>query len=213
VNPNRLRSIIAGSYLGDGCIPKPQTKNSNCYLKVQHGIKQLDYIRWKSNLLGSFATEPIIINRTFKGKPYTATAFQTKVHPFCTRLRKLYDENGHKRVNNVVLSYLDELGLAVWYMDDGSKVTRRYKHVDGTYGKKKFRGTQIAICSFTPNECEIIQEYFNQKWNLDSKVYYSRGKYPKITFLSKNGYKFVDIVKPYIPECMLYKINTLAEDT
>jgi len=101
MNPKRYRSIIIGSYLGDGCIPKPQTKNSRCYLKIQHSIKQLEYARWKAKLLGT--KEPLIIKRTFKGKPYTACAFATGVNPFCTKLRALYDNSGHKRLKESIL--------------------------------------------------------------------------------------------------------------
>jgi len=213
MNPKKLNSIIIGSYLGDGCIPKEQTKNSNNYLKIQHSIKQIEYATWKSDLFEGFATKPIIINRMFKNKPYTCVAFQTKVHPFCTRLRKLY-KDGKKTLNLSTLSYLDELGLAIWYMDDGSIVRNRYKRADGTKGHLKFRGIKIATCSFSDTEIELLRNVLKHKWDLDFKVYYSRNSeklYPVISIFGDDARRFIEIIKPYVPDCMKYKIDTKQE--
>jgi len=213
MSPNQLRSIIVGSYLGDGCIPKPQTKNSNCYLKVQHSIKQLEYAKWKSNLLGKFASEPLIVKRVFKGNPYTCCAFSTKVHPFCTRLRKLY-KDGKKTINNSILSYLDELGLAIWYMDDGSILRNRYKRKDGSKGPLKFRGIKIAACSLSEAEIDLLVEYLKRKWNFEFKVYYSRNSeklYPTLCIFGQEARRFIKLVEEYVPDCMQYKIDTQQE--
>jgi hypothetical protein len=209
VNPKELKSFIIGSYLGDGTIYQ-SSKKANAYLKIQHSIKQLDYANWKSQLLGDFAVPPVIVHRLFKGNPYTSCAFQTKVHPFCTRLRKLY-RDGRKRLTRSILSYLTPLGLAIWYMDDGSAIRRSWKHKDGTRGPLKFRGLKIAVCSFSDEEVNMLIEFFQRKYNLTFKMYKSKGQYPMIAIYSKGALDFINIIKDYVPECMYYKINIEQE--
>ena len=219
MSPKQLISFIVGSYLGDGCIPKQCNPNKrNCYLKIQHSIKQKDYADWKSNLLGGFATTPVVINRIAKGKPYQCVTFNTKVHPFCTRLRKLYKPgkygNSVKTINNSILSYLDEQGLAIWYMDDGGIVRNSYKRSDGTKGPLKFRGIKIAACSLSESEIEILTDYMQKRWGFTFKVYYSKNSeklYPVLALFSSEARRFINLIKPFVPECMAYKIDTQQE--
>lgn len=212
MNPKRLRSFIIGSYLGDGTIPKSRSKNSNCYLQIQHSEKQFEYLKWKSELLGDFGKEPILVKRTLKNKPYTYAMLTTKVHPFCTRLRKLYvgDQIQKKTINNSVISYLDELGLAIWYMDDGNLSYRKKKRKDGsTY--KYIGGVKLCTCSFSIDECNLLIDLLKRKWNLESKIYLTKGKYPIIWLNSTNTKKFIKIIEQFVPDCMKYKIDIKRE--
>ena len=209
MNPDRVRSIIIGSYLGDGTIAKPQTKNSQCYLKIQHSIKQADYIYWKQQLLPNFFSKPLIVNRKFKGEDYTSIATTTKVHPFCTKLRSLYVD-GKKTLKDSIFKDFDELGLAIWYMDDGNLSWRRKTRKDGS-SYKYIGGIKIATCSFTEQECNILIDLLKRKWNLNSKIYWTKGKYPTLWLNSENAKLFIEIVKPFVPDCMEYKINIQRE--
>lgn len=210
MNLKMFKSLVIGSYLGDGCISKQQNSNSNCYLKIQHSYKQLEYAKWKANLFESLAKQPIIINgNNNKGQPYKSVAFSTKVHPFCTQLRQYYI-NGRKTIKKFMMTHLDELALTIWYLDDGNLSYRKKTRKDGS----KYRylgGIKIATCSFSNKECEILMDALKKKWDIDSKIYLTKGKYPVIWLNSTNGYKFLDIVSPFVPECMTYKIDIQRE--
>lgn len=220
VNPsNKIYSFLLGSYLGDGSVLKPQTKNSNCYLRIQHSIKQKDYIDWKYNLFKDFISSPLTIHRKIKDTEYICVTVQTKVHPFCTRLRKLYKFNKinnrfEKTINESILSYLNEFGLAIWYMDDGSIVRRKHNLINGTKSGYRFRGIKIATCSFSEEEIQMLLNLFKRKWNLNLKVYYSKKQeklYPILEIHGAEAKRFIEIIKPYVPECMKYKIDIQQE--
>ena len=52
------RSVILGSILGDGGLIK-QRKSKNARLQIGHCTKQLDYLKWKKDLLNPFSTKVI----------------------------------------------------------------------------------------------------------------------------------------------------------
>ncbi len=121
----RLKSLIMASYFGDGTITKQRSETGNCFLQIQHSEKQLEYAKYKADLFGTFSKDPIIVSRTFKGKPYKYILITTKVHPFLTKLRKHYDTLGNKRIKKWMFNYLDDQSLAIWYMDDGDWCSRK----------------------------------------------------------------------------------------
>lgn len=211
MNP-RTKSILVGLYLGDGTITKPITPKDNCYMMVQHSIKQIEYIKWLKEQLSEICNKKEIrINVRHSGEfiNYKTANFETHRHPFFRQLRSYYID-GKKTVRKWMLTWLTPEAIAVWYMDDGSIVTRNYKNKNGESYKYN-GGCKIATCSFTEKECQILLDYLEKTYDIKGKVYLTKGKNPTLFFNVTNTKKFIDLIKDYIPSCMSYKISLKRE--
>jgi hypothetical protein len=206
--PENFKNIIIGSYFGDGCITTNAYKK-HYYMKISHGINQIEYCKWKANLLGDFATEPIIINRTFKNKPYQCVSFTTKMFPFFEQLHNCYINN-QKHIKNWMFTYLDPLALTIWYLDDGDFSMKRHVRKDGT-DYRSFGGCRIALGVFSEEECTLITNFFVSKYSIEPKIYVESGKYHRLWFNVEKSKRFIEIIKPFVPECMNYKIGIQQE--
>lgn len=120
------RQILFGSMLGDGSVHLvPSTRRSTKYvnkgirarIKFSHGPKQFDYLDWKYNLLREHVNTP---PRTISN-----SGFGKIIRRFTTKCN-IYDaispaiSNNRFVINNNWISGIDNLGLAIWFMDDGS---------------------------------------------------------------------------------------------
>ncbi|MED1471782.1 hypothetical protein [Bacillus salipaludis] len=97
------------------------------------------------------------------------------------------------------LDKVDDIALTVWYLDAGS-LNRRY-------------GT-ITICTncFTYQEHIIMQKWFKEKWNIDVIIEPQKSKHSpveqyRLRINKSQAGNFLEIIKPYVPECMKYKLT------
>lgn len=116
--PQPIGSVIHGTLLGDGSV------NYKGIMRISHGEKQLEYLRWKQAKLDWLAL-PEIKKRDSSGEgPYSKLptySFATHSHPYLKDLRKQLFSNGYKTVTPLINSaFWDSMALAIWYMDDGS---------------------------------------------------------------------------------------------
>ena len=178
--------IILGSFLGDGSAEFDQ---SRARYRTNHSLKQKEYVDWLiSKLKRLVRTDPRISKNGGWGK--LSYSFGTLGHPQILEMaNELYPKN-KKTVTREYLDRLSPLGLAVWWMDDGSE------------------SGSLSTHSFSKKENEIIVEYFKEKWDIASKVLKDKSK--ELYFIRikhKSLSDFRNIIKEYIPECMLYKIG------
>ena len=188
LNEDQLQ-LIYGSYLGDGHIGI--TTKNRYRLQIIHCKKQKEYCEWKANMFGIKKLKYIEKNG-YSQKP--AYSFQTKIFDLEDEITK-----NTKIVPDWLLNKLDERGIAVWYMDDGS-IQKRGK--DGNY-----------ISLHTNNFCYETHEKFVKKFNtygIECKISKSR-KYYYLRFNKENSNKLLDLIKPYIFDSMIYKINERQE--
>ena len=191
VNPlfNREQiSILLGIMMGDGHI---DTRN---VFSCGHSIKQLEYIKLKQLIFsGKISKEHV--------NPWGTTihcTFPVNAQTQC--LRKIFYPVGIKNVENV-LSYLDELSLAFWYMDDGCLVNCDYKN----------SRPHLRLCthSYTHLEHELMIDFFTKKWGITpviSRQKQNNKEYEFLEFHKDDSEKFWTMISPYIPDCMQYKI-------
>jgi|TARA_Y100000034_G_scaffold135589_1_gene208147 hypothetical protein len=189
-----LKQVIIGTVLGDGCI-RNTTKRGNAYLTVTHCAKQKEYLLWKYQIL----KKVIGINkRTTKEGEYLT--IDTKSNKIFNYYHKLFYQNGRKIVTKEILNMLEPLGLAVWYMDDGS-----YNYI----GKNAI----LYSCAFSYEENNLIKDRISQfKINPTvslMKVKYKGEvkKYHKLVFNMKETRKFISLIKPFILKSMYYKLG------
>lgn len=179
---NDQYQILIGSFLGDGHI---QTlKNGRYRLSITHGKDQYDYCKWKALMFG--------INdiRNIKNNGYSkkdACQFSTKTFYLFNELPKTKTS-----VPQWMLDDLDEKGLAIWFMDDGS------------INKKAF-SSKISTDSFDEDSQQRIVLKL-KSMNIDCQyVKYKKSYY--CIYINANGTKeLISLIHKYIHKDLLYKL-------
>lgn len=193
------KSIVVGAVLGDGYL-RPSLHGYA--LSMTHSEKQLEYLEWKKDKLSPFVvTDKPSIRVTTPNKTFATThlySYNTIFHPFITEVRHLAYPDGVKTVTRPLLDLVDENALAVWFMDDGS-LNKRY----GTMS--------ISTNSFTYDENELIQSWFNEKFDIVTKIEKQVQRSGRITYSIRINAKpargLRELLSPYIPSCMRYKVD------
>ena len=189
LNNDQLQ-VVYGSYLGDGNIDI--TKKNRYRLRVLHCKKQKEYCKWKANMLNINKLNYIEKNG-YSQKP--AYYFQTKIFDLEDKIPK-----NTKYVPDWLINKIDEKGIAVWYMDDGSIIKRKLK--DGSISN--------YILIHSNNFDYEMQEKFVKKFNeygIESSIHKSREKYYYLMFNKENTFKLLNLISPYIHSSMKYKID------
>jgi len=190
------KSIIKGSLLGDASRYCASGLRS---IQFAHSIKQKDYLDWKYKKLKNLATKPPITIKYYHKKHkkyYKNVRFYTVCHPEIQEINELFYSNYKKTITKNSINQIDELSLAVWYMDDG---TTGWGNVLNNKNKPT---AEICTDSYNDNEKSILQELLD-KFEIKSKIT-PRGR---ITLSTESTEILFSLIKIYIPKCMKYKIN------
>jgi len=100
--------VILGSLLGDGrLVGVPRQRR----LRIVHRAVRRDYVLWKYERLGPFASEA---PRDYEGD---LVGFETVTHPLFDDLARLFADRFAR--HDVIERLLRPLGLAVWLSDVG----------------------------------------------------------------------------------------------
>lgn len=198
--------IILGSILGDGMITKwkrfeDSKLNLNSALVIQHTKPQLEYLLYKKELLENNGIKcqkvrqldektitekyPSIINgKTIKAN--TRYTLSTRKAISFNIYRDMFYKD--KKYINKYIFKLKELGLAIWYMDDG------YKH-DNTY--------YLCTDCFSYKDLKLLQIVLYHNFNLETII----DKRNRIRIKSKSSRLFTSIIEKFVCQSMKYKIN------
>jgi hypothetical protein len=199
------KSLLLALAIGDGYI---NPTNNVLYLK--HSIHQEDYLKWKFELINKIVpNHGKVKNNIYYGENYdkrTGKSYKFcschKGHPYIRVLRKwLYKPN--KTLTRAVLNRLSAKGLAIWFMDDGN-LKGRYSAVTG-----KLTSIQVVLSTHcSEEEISILHKYFLEVWGVNFSRYLIKnsGKYI-LCGNTKEGNKFLDIIRPYVIPSMSYKVN------
>ena len=206
----RKKSILIALCIGDGYIThskktvKGKTYIYN-YLEISHGQYQKDYIEWKANLCKSITGKKCKVReKKYKAKsicghtetPSSVGYTFTCTAPYFRILRKWLYPNNQKKLDKKYISYLDEQGIAIWYMDDGS-----------TYVSKTDKGFTVEISTHIPeNDALQLIDLFNDKWKIKFYLHKKKENQYNIRAYSKNALKFIKLIEPFVPNCMAYKL-------
>jgi len=211
-------SFIIGMLLGDGSTRSGKSA-INYNISCTHNPKQYDYLLWKMEILKNNLTKNYWLNdKTTKftgkgvypgniGKEYLMHVGTLGTHPLVTKVRKEMYENNIKTVPMSVLSQITPIGLAVWYMDDGSLSYRKNKN-----GSIKSRNVTLHIQGFDYQSQLNIVQYFQEEWGIETRLHKARDKY-KLWMNTPNSIKFLKIVAKYVTmvPCMRYKLDLKYE--
>jgi recombination protein RecA len=200
----KKESLIISCIIGDGYIAK-ESKASSYYLSIQHSTKQKDFLLYKKSLFESlgYKTNLYELKQTDKRK-YPAIRLNVKDFnkDILINLRRSFYPNGNKTITRHLLNYLDPMGLAIWWMDDGclSIYKRKDRNSTARYGK-------LCTHCFTYDENVIIKNYLETVWKIKTTVKVEKNKYYYI-YLSPTGLnQLFSIISPFIIPSMNYKID------
>lgn len=185
----RQLSIIVGSLLGDASLRKA---NVNPIFSCEHGIKQLEYCKWKSKELESLGSKFSISKRKTvdrrTGIYYESAICRLPANPALLSIYNSLYINGRKTITKEFLQNFDELSLAVMFMDDGSSTKS---------------SISIATNCFDEEELLILLEFFKKKFNLTFHINSNHSIY----LLKKDFEHFKDLVLPFMRQELLYKLS------
>ena len=173
--------IVYGSLLGDGEVRRIG-KDRSPQLRFSHGKKQEGYIKFKSDLMGNLIGGPI---RETNHNSYES---ETKA---LYELNEVADYKKDYMIPQVVADNLNELGLAIWYLDDGNFA--------GSY-EKWGKGKSRIYCIKYKNR-EIMLNAF-KRLGLEATIF-DKG----FQFDAENTEKLHHLICRFVPECMDYKIH------
>lgn len=176
------KQVVYGSILGDGEI-RSQREDSCAQLRIDHGLEQTEYCQWKEEILNPWVAYSF--NNDIK---YNRVGFDT------IPMYELIDLGKYKEdycVPLEVMKNLSPLGLAIWYMDDGS-----YRSAE-QWGN----GQSVIYCIKYNNRTQL-KEMLQDRFGLDCQEF-NKG----LKFNSENTKKLHEIIAPYIHPSMNYKLQ------
>lgn len=199
VDKQKMKSVMAGMLLGDANL-HVNRKGINAYLQLHHSENQLEYMNWKTSLF-----EGITSFHTGRNENIKSVWAHSKCVPFLTEMHEIAYPRGHKEVTERLLSYITPVGLAIWFMDDGSI---REKMDDN--GAVRGRDIRIYTCSFGDAEHDMLIAYFKEKWGIvwhKRPIRNKQGSYLYLGCGAKEAIKLFEIIAPHVVPSMRYKIT------
>jgi len=174
--------IVLGSFLGDGHIRL--LKNGRYRLSMTHSKKQYDYCKWKANM---FNVNDI---RYIEKNGYS----QKEACQFSTKTFYLFNSLPTTKtdVPQWILNDLDERGLAIWFMDDGSMNTKSLY-------------STISTDSFNEDSQKRIVLKL-KSMNIDCKYVKYKKSYYHIIINESGTKQLIRIISKYMHNSMLYKL-------
>jgi len=179
------KSIIIGTLLGDASL----SKTLNTRLLFTHSLKQEEYCVWKANLLKRLKSKITYGKQYDKRtkKTYYNVCFSTKVYK---DLNKFYNLSyvPKKQISEKLLSYYNNLSLAIHFQDDGYKTKNTY---------------MLCTDSFSKQDLHIFNKMCNKKFGIKWVI----NKRNRLYLPSVYREKFTNLIKPHIHSTLMYKLH------
>lgn len=177
------RSLITGLLLGDGHL-ETQNKGRTYRLKVEHCLEQKDYLKWLHDHFKNWVRNGIYQKKKSNGKIYVG--FNTYSHGALRFYAQQFYGNKKKKIPKMIGKILDPIGIAIWFMDDGSWKSKNHN----TY--------IIHTLGFNKKDLEIIQKVFLQKFGIKTSLHRQKRKYLRLYILSESSKDFKKLIYPYV---------------
>lgn len=196
-------SIIIGSVLGETHLEKRQG-GLGTRIIFEQSNKNVEYLMWFHNYFSSRGycnpNKPKLHTRVkknnkvfyhFRVNSYTFSSFNW-IHDMFYKL----DIESNKFLKIVPLNieeYLTPLALAIWFMDDGSKLGS---------------GVRIATNNFTLNEVQFLCNILHKKYKLIATVHSGGKDKGFVLYINKKSVPlFISLVKIYMHPSLYYKLG------
>lgn len=196
------KRLLIALLIGDGTI------SSNYVFKLSHSVDQREYLEWKVSLLNKLKIKNNGIKEYIsscgynigKGVLYSQMSLNSTIKAL---RRSVYIPK--KTFTRNLLNWLDEQGLAIWFMDDGFININESEQRNGSIQ----RNIRISTC-VDEEICNMIIQYFKERWDIEFRPFLEKSKLFSIaTRTNEDSDKFIKIVKPYVEQVpsLLYKIR------
>lgn len=187
--------IIVGSLLGDArleCRSVGARAEITARLRIHHGDKQREYVRWKYEQLKEFVLTPprqITWVNPKRGLTEISWYFHTRsLREFGILHQYFYERK--KILPLYIEKLLSPQALAVWFMDDGSRTES---------------GGTLSTHSFIKKDQKRILTFLKEKHEIIGSIVKDRTKW-KISFNQLAFAKLVSVIQSFIVPSMIYKI-------
>ena len=195
--------LIYGSSLGD-LYMELYSKNSR--IVIHHGGEQEKYFDYKCEVLKNLLTKNIFKGDRFDkrtNKSYRTYSAKTHTHPKLTKIYNLIYPDKHKTVTLEWLKKITPRGLAYWFMDDGTN-----------------KGG-LSTLGYTLDENKLIQQWLEDTYGVKTSLHKVKSYcdpsqriitgtkecYYNLVLCTSTRKKFDDLIRPYIIDSMLYKLQ------
>jgi len=191
--PNFQFGVIIGIILSDGYLGA-SNRSVNKRLFLKQSLKGSKYLLFVFNLLSHYCVSyPYIIYSTRAGVKSYGLEFNTRAYPIFTELHLLFYPKGIKLIPHNIYELLSPVALAHLIMGDGS--SREY-------------GLEICTDSYPLPDIIRLMNVLVIRYRLICTTRLKRENQYRIYISSKSMKKLILIVKPYMHETMMYKLNT-----
>ena len=190
----RTLQVLIGSLLGDGCVSSGKYTESHC-------IAQKLYIEQKIRLFTPF------LEKNKAGKEISGICNKGKYHKihygldtsyyFHDLSKSWYNPEGKKTIPKDLHKYLDWLGIAIWYMDDGN-YSQKTKHA------------RIALGNLSEEDATYLKSILE---NRGLELTLSHRTIWRISISRASTKIFLSKVAKYITPDMRYKLNEESQKT
>ena len=190
--PEQYQIFLGGMY-GDSSLSSSKD-GINMYFTFAHSLKQENYALWKYNKLNNLCFHPYYEHQydSRTNKIYDRIcirSYQNKLFtPYLDKFYKVINGKKVKYIDEKTIYTLDNLGLAVWFMDDGYWNHHSYS---------------LATNCFSLEDLEIIKQWFWDKYRISPTIHSEHTTY----IGAKNRNTFKEIVQPYIHQDVSYKLG------
>ncbi len=176
-------SVIVGGLLGDLHISKRGE------ITISHGQQQKEYAAFKADILNG------LLKNGYSG--YKQSHRNISVYVSSTEQTKLLRQMCYVPSKSIreLVPYINDLALAIWYMDDGCLVKNQY--------------AQFHTEGFSKEDVLLLKEMLEEKFELEAKIShrYIRGSDRWFIRLNKNpSRRLFSIISKYVTTSMDYKL-------
>ena len=191
-----ILNILFGSLLGH-CQAEFRSKGNGTRFCFYQESSHVAYLNWLHSVLANLgycsSSLPEIKTRLGKkGIVRKVVRFKTWTYSSLNWIHDLWYINNKKVVPSNIGDYLNPLALAIWIMDDGSKVNS---------------GLKLCTNSFTYLECLLLVKVLFDNFNLKSTIQSTGISEQYHIYIWKESMPLLrEIVLPYVHPSMKYKI-------
>lgn len=187
---SRQQDLIIGTLLGDGFLEK---NGRNFRLVMGHSLKQLEYVKWKQQMLLPLTSTLAVTERldARTNKSYHYATLRTKTAPIFKEYFDLFYRNGHRIIPANLPNVINPRMLAIWVMDDG-------------YKRNDCNALRLNTQAYSYAEQLLIQKSL-QRLSLEARIQHHKKTFV-IYIPSSSMTKLRELISPYVVESMRYKV-------
>ena len=190
----KQKEVLVGLLLGDGHLAT-QNGGRTYALKIEHSVKQRAYVDWLYELYKKWVRTPPQIKYR-EGEPFSYY-FSTYAHGAFRFYGQQFYLNGKKVVPHLIGKLLTPLGLAIWFMDDGSLKSQRHKTFI------------IHAIGYEKRELEQLQSVLLGKFGIKTNLHRQKKIYWRLYVYSESAERFREHTEKYILPSMGYKLGNI----